>query len=327
MAKLARVFITQPVVEGALQRLRAMAEVAVYPDASRIIPRQELLSAVANCDILCCLLHDRIDAEVIDAGKSLRMIADCAITPSNIDIDRAHQRGIVVSGFPKDLAAEVTADHQWALLMAIARRIPEADRTVRSGVFPGAQSLYLAGTHVSGKTLGTIGLGAIGTCLVRRARAFRMRILYTKRSPLSHTDELALGVEYRPLTELLRESDFVVVNASYRRATHHLVGTAELAALRPSAFLINAARGPIVDEAALATALRERRIAGAALDVFEAEPQVHPELLRLDNVILTPHLGTATLETLEQIESVMADNVIAFLTGQPLPVPLEPDTE
>lgn len=316
MTKPVRVFATQPLVEAALRRLRAVAEVDVYPDASRIIPREKLLSGVARCDVLCSLLHDRIDAGVIDAGKSLRLIANCAITPANVDVARAHQRGIVVTGFPKDLAAEATADLQWTLLLASARRVVEADKKVRQGLFPGAQSLHFAGVKVSGRTLGTIGLGAVGRYVVERAHGFRMRVLYTKPARLAAREEAALGIEYRAFEDLLRESDFVVVNASYTPDTYHLIGAAQLELLKPTACLINTARGPIVDETALARSLRERRIAGAALDVHEAEPQINPGLLELDNVILTPHLGTVEMDTLERIESVMADNVVTFLRGE-----------
>jgi glyoxylate reductase len=309
------IFVTQPVGDAAIERLRAMGEVEVNPDSSRPLPRERLMEAVARCDVLVCLLHDRVDAAVIDAAPRLRIIASGAVVPANIDVARATERRIPVTVIP-NLVAETTADTQWALLMAVARRIPEADRKLRQGLFPGAQSLHFVGADISGRTLGTVGFGAIGRHVAQRARGFRMRVLYTKRSRLNPAEEAELHVEYRSLEDLLRESDFVAVNASLHEGTRHLIGAPELALMRPSAYLVNTSRGPIVDEAALIEALRSRRIAGAALDVYENEPQVSPGLLEFENVVLTPHIGSATRETRERIASVVVDNVAAFLAGQ-----------
>jgi glyoxylate reductase len=309
-----RIFVTQPLAGTALERLRAAGEVEVNPDASSILSRARLIEAVRRCEILCCLLHDRIDAEIIDAAPSLRMISNGAINPSNIDVERARERGIVLAGIP-NIVAETTADLQWALLLAVARRVVEADRALRRGQFPGSQSLFFAGGTVGGATFGSVGYGAIGEHSAKRAHGFGMRALYTKRSRLSAAEEKAAGIEYRTLDDLLRESDFVVLNAAYSHQTHHLIGARALALMKPTAYLINTARGPIVDESALAAALRERRIAGAGLDVFEAEPRVDPELLSLDNVVLTPHIGSATHATRKAIADHIADNVLAFLKG------------
>jgi len=312
---MARVFVTQPIPEAALERLRSVAEVRVHGDASRILPKDRLLEEVASCEVLYCLLHDRVDREVIEAGKNLKLIATSAVVPANVEVAAATERGIPVTVIP-NVVVEATADLQWGLLIAVARRIVEADRALRAGLFPGSQSMYFVGGEVNGKTLGTIGLGAIGRAIVERARGFRMRILYTKRNRLSPEEERALGVEYRALDDLLRESDFVVINASYHPGTYHLVGARELGLMKPTAYLINTARGPIVDEDALVEALKARRIAGAALDVYEQEPQVHPELLTLDNVVLTPHIGSAARETRERIASIVVDNILAFLRGE-----------
>jgi glyoxylate reductase len=182
-------------------------------------------------------------------------------------------------------------------------------------MFPGSQSLQFAGAEVNGRTLGTIGLGAIGTGIARRAQGFGMRVLYTKRNRLSAAEEQVLSLHYRSLDDLLRESDFVVINASFHAGTTHLIGPRELSLMKPTAYLINTARGPIVDEQALVDALKARRIAGAGLDVFEHEPEVHRDLPGLDNVVLTPHLGSITTETLERIASTVVDNILAFLRG------------
>jgi glyoxylate reductase len=198
----------------------------------------------------------------------------------------------------------------------VARRVVEADRALRAGMFPGAQSQRFVGGEVHGKTLGTIGLGAIGRATVYRARGFGMRVVYTKRQRLPVAEEEALGVQYRTLPELLSESDFVVVNASYHPGTHHLIGAKELSLMKPTAYLINTARGPIVDEAALVEVLRAGRIAGAALDVYEREPEVTPALKELSNVVLTPHIGSAARDTREQIAHIVVDNILEFLGGR-----------
>ncbi|TAM59835.1 D-glycerate dehydrogenase [bacterium] len=321
-----RIFVTQPVVEAPLRRLRALpgVEVAVNPDSSRILPRDRLLQEAARADVLCCLLHDRIDAEVVDAGTSLRLIANGAIHPANIDVARATARGIAVTTIPS-IVTEATADLHWAILMAVARRIPEADRGIRAGTFPGSQSLHFAGRMVAGKTIGIVGFGDIGRAVARRAHGFGMRVLYNKRQALAPSEETELQVEYRALEALLRESDFVSLHASYHPGTHHLIGPAQLALMQPTSYVVNTARGPIVDEAALVEALRTRSIAGAALDVYEREPEVHAGLLGLDNVVLTPHVGSATLETREAIAAAIVDNVTAFLRGERPPHLVNPE--
>ena len=313
-----RIFVTQPLLGSAIQRLRALGDVTVFPDASRILPHDVLLNETATADVLCCLLQDRIDREVLDAGRSLRLIATGVVVPGNIDMAYATERGIPVTSIP-NIVAETTADLQFGLLMAISRRIVEGDKALRAGVFPGSQSSHFAGGDVGGRTLGSIGLGAIGRAVARRARGFGMKVLYTQRRPLSPAEEQELGVTHSPLDDLLRESDFITLNASYHPGTHHLIGPRELGLMKPTAYLINTARGPIVDEAALAEALAGGRIAGAALDVYEREPEVHPALLGLSNVVLTPHLGSATRSVRERIASIIADNVEAFVQGRRLP--------
>jgi len=310
----AKVFVTQPIPEKALSRLREVAEVQLNPDSTHIITKPELIAAVERNEYLVCLLHDRVDAEVINANNNLKLIASMAITPAGVDVSAATARRIPVTNIPP-FVTEATADLHWALLLTGARRVVESDRALRSGVFPGGQSMHFVGGEVNGKILGIVGLGAIGEAVARRARGFNMRILYTKRRRLDETREAALGVEYRSLDGLLRDSDFVSVNAALSAETIHLIGDRELRLMRPSAYLINTARGPIVDEKALVRALTEKRIAGAALDVYEQEPLVEPGLIGLPNVVLTPHLGSAALDTRERVAAILVDNVIAVIEG------------
>lgn len=310
-----KIFVTQPIPEKALAQLREVAEVELNPDPLHIIAKPELMAALKRNEYLFCLLHDTVDAEMINASPNLKLIASMAIIPAGIDVQAATARRIPVTTIPP-LVTEAAADLHWALLLAVARSVVEADRALRSGVFPGGQSMRFVGSEVHGKTLGIIGLGSIGQAVARRARGFGMRILYTKRRRLEEAQEAALGVEYRSLDDLLRESDFVSVNAALTRETVHLIGYRELGLMRPSAFLINTARGPIVDEKALVRALEEKRIAGAALDVYEHEPMVEPGLINLPNVVLTPHLGSAALETRERIASIVVENIKAVIDGR-----------
>ncbi|MBI4589679.1 MAG: D-glycerate dehydrogenase [Candidatus Rokubacteria bacterium] len=310
-----RIFVTQPIPETALARLREVGDVEMNPDPLHITTKSELQAALTRNEYLVCLLHDRVDREVIEGSPRLKLIASMAIVPAGVDVAAATARGIPVTTIPP-LVTGATADLHWALLLAVARRVVEADRAVRSGLFPGGQSLYFVGGEVHGKTLGIVGLGQIGEAVARRAQGFAMRILYTKRHRLDAPREDSLGVVYRPLDDLLRESDFVSLNVALTAETVHLIGRRELALMRPSAFLVNTARGPVLDEKALVDALEEKRIAGAALDVYEHEPLVEPRLLTLPNVVLTPHIGSAALDTRVWIADVVADNVIAVIRGR-----------
>jgi glyoxylate reductase len=314
-AKRARVLISQPIPASALERLRSVAEVDMGKDSAQIMPRAELLERIRRADCLFHLMHDAVDAEIIAAGQDLRVIASMAIVPATVDVAAATARRIPVTTIPP-IVTEATADLHWALLLAVARRVVEGDSALRRGVFPGSQSHHFAGAAVHGKTLGIIGLGRIGRAVARRARGFDMRILYTKRSRLSEEDERDLGAAYLPLDDLLRQSDFVSLNAAFTRETHHLIGARELSLMRPTAFLLNTARGPIVDESALVEALRSGRIAGAGLDVYEEEPRVHPGLLGLERVVLTPHLGSAVAELRERMAHVVVENILAVIRGE-----------
>ncbi len=310
-----RVFITQPVAARAIERLQRVAEVDGNPDPLRILDTAELAEAVRTRDILFCLVQDTVDARVIAANPALRMIATMTITPQQIDVAAATARRIPVTTIPP-MVTEATADLAMALLLAVARRVSEADRLVRDGVFPGAQSRRFEGHAVAGATLGLLGCGRVGQAVARRARGFGMRLLYTDPRRLDASVEAALGLGWVSLHELLAEADFVSVHVPLAPATRHLVSARELASMKPTAYLINTSRGPVVDEAALVAALREGRIAGAALDVFEHEPRVAPALLVMPNVVLTPHIGSAEVELRARMADVVVDNILAVLDGR-----------
>jgi glyoxylate reductase len=309
------VVVSQPIAPSAVARLRTFAAVEMGEDSSRIMARADLLERVRRADVLFHLMHDSVDAEMIAAATTLRLIASLAIIPATVDVAAATARKIPVTTIPP-IVTEATADLSWALLMAAARRVVEGDMALRQGIYPGSQSNHFAGGAVHGKTIGIIGLGRIGRAMARRARGFDMRILYTKRSRLSEVEERELGVTYVPLNDLLRQADFISINAAFTRETRHLIGARELALMKPTAFLINTSRGPLVDEAALVEVLQARRLAGAGLDVYEEEPRVHPGLLPLHQVVLTPHLGSAVGELREQMAHVVVDNIQAVLKGE-----------
>jgi glyoxylate reductase len=320
-----RIFVTQPVAESALARLRAVASVKVNPDDSRIIPRTALIEAVKKADILFCLLHDKIDKAVIAANPKLRHIAAQSISPSNIDVAEATARRIPVTVVPP-LTTEATADLNFGLMLAVARRMVEGDRLVRAGKFPGGQSRHLLGSFVWGKTIGLIGGGGlIGKAVARRAHGFGMRVLYWTPRRKPEAEEREAGLTYVPLDELLRESDFVSLHQPLNPTTRHQIGARELGLMKKTAFLINTARGPIVDEAALVRALKGRKIAGAGLDVFEHEPKVSPELKKMANVVIVPHLGSATTEVREEMAGIVVDNILALLEGRKPPNCVNPE--
>ena len=306
------VVISQPIPRSAVERLRTFADVEMGEDGSRIMARADLLERVRRADGLFQLMHDLVDAEMIAAATRLRVIASMAIVPATVDVAAATARKIAVTTIPP-IVTEATADLNWALLMAAARRVVEGDAALRRGIFPGSQSNHFNGVAVHGKSLGIVGLGRIGRAVARRARGFDMRILYTKRSRLPDAEERELGATYVSLDELLRQADFVSINAAFTPQTRHIIGARELALMKPTAFLINTSRGPLVDEAALAEALRSRRIAGAGLDVYEEEPRVQAGLLSLPQAVLTPHLGSAVAELREQMAHVVVDNIHAVL--------------
>jgi glyoxylate reductase len=316
LTNLPRIFVTQPVADSAVKRLRALGSVKTFPDDSRIIPHKALVAAVKKTDILFCLLHDKIDRAVIAANPKLRHVAAQSISPSNIDVAEASKRGIPVTVVPP-VTTEATADLTFGLMLAAARRMIEGDRLVRAGKFPGGQSRHLLGAIVHGKTLGLVGGGGlIGKAVAKRGRGFDMRVLYWTPRRKPESEEREFGLTYVPLDELLRESDFVSIHSPLNNETRHQIGARELGLMKKTAFIVNTARGPIIDEKALVRALKAKKIAGAGLDVFEFEPKVSTELKKMKNVVLNPHLGSATVDVREVMANIVVDNIEALLAGR-----------
>lgn len=314
-----RVFITQPVHPAAIDRLRSVAEVDLNPDPLHIMTKDELIAAVRRCDVLYCLLHDKVDADVIGANPALRAIVSTTVTPADIDIAAATARGIPVTVVPAALLDDATADLAWALILCVGRRVAESDRLMRRGTFPGSQSCYMEGGGIAGRTLGLLGMGGVGRATARRALGFSMRALYYDPKRIPAPDEQALGLTWVPFETLLAESDFVSLHAKLTPETRHLMGEAQFARMKPTAYFINTARGPLVDEEALVRALTRKSIAGAGLDVFEHEPRPHSALLEMQNVVVTPHVGSADNETRAKMAQIAADNTIAILQGRAAP--------
>lgn len=309
-----KVFISGKIPRLAYEILSEEFEVSMHDDL-RLLSKEEIIKGLEGKDALLCLLSDSIDTEIIESNPQLQVIANYGAGFNNIDIGTAGSRGIPVTNTP-DVSTAATADLTIGLMLAIARRIVEGDKETRAGHFKGWAPLYHLGVEVTGKTLGIVGMGNIGQAVTRRAKAFDMDVIYTSRTRLSEEVEKELGVTYMSFEEVLKKSDFISLNLSYSPATYHMIGAKELELMKPTAYLLNAARGPLVDEKALLEALRQKTIAGAALDVYEFEPNVTEGLEKLDQVILTPHIGNATVETRDAMAEIAARNIIAVLKGE-----------
>jgi glyoxylate reductase len=303
------VLVTRRLPSSVLNKLRGAAAVEVY-SGEAAIPPDELRSRIADKDALVCLLTDQIGAAILDAAPKLKIVANVAVGYNNIDVAAARARGIVVTNTP-DVLTESVADFTWALILAITRRLSEGERLVRRGGWKGWALDFMLGTELRGKQLGVVGFGRIGRAVAARAPAFGMRVAYT-----STTTTPAEGAEPLSLDRLLVTSDVVSLHVPLTSETRHLLDKRALARMKRSAYLVNTSRGPVIDEAALAWALQQHLVAGAALDVYENEPAVHPDLLQLDNVLLVPHLASATTETRTAMADLAADNVIAVLEGR-----------
>lgn len=276
-----------------------------------------LREGLCQADAAIVTLGDRIDAETIHAATRLKILANYAVGYNNIDLAAAQQRGLIITNTPEVLT-DATADLTWALLLATARRIVEGDALVRSGNWTGWSPTQLLGADVSGKVLGIIGMGRIGQAVAQRAAGFRMTLLYHQRQPMTAAT-CPQKWEYRSLQDLLKEADIVTIHVPLTPATRHLIGARELSWMKPTALLINTARGPIVDEGAMVEALARGTISGAGLDVYEEEPALHPALARLKQVVLLPHIGSATLQARVQMGLICLENIRAVLDGRPAP--------
>jgi len=319
------VLVTRPIFPEVIARLAEHVRVCVQEEDRRLEPAA-LRERVRGMVGLLSFVTDRVDASVMDASPELRVIGNCAVGYDNIDLDAATARGIQVSNTPGVLT-EATADLAWALILAVARKLVPADRHVRQGRFHGWGPMDFLGTDLCGATLGILGMGRIGRAVARRAVGFRMRILYTSRSPVEPLPADATlggagfgeGPERVPLDRLLRESDILTLHVPLSESTFHLIGRQELAAMKPASILINTSRGKVVDEAALVEALRDARMGGAGLDVYEDEPALAPGLCDLDNVVVLPHIGSATVGTRMKMAMTAAENIIQGVQGRRVP--------
>lgn len=311
-----KVFITRQIPEEGPKLLKKAGYEVVVAPQDAVISRDALLQGVRGVNALLPLLTDKIDAEVMDtAGKQLKIIANYAVGFDNIDIAAAQERGIIVTNTPEVLS-ETVAEHTFALMLALAHRIPEGDRFTRAGKYIGWEPMLLLGRDLSHKTLGIVGLGRIGALVAKHAvKGFDMRVLYYDVKP-NQEFEKEYGAKFVALEELLKQADFVSIHVPLLPATRHLMNAERLKLMKKTAYLVNTSRGPVVDEAALVAALQNGTIAGAALDVFENEPKLAPGLSDLENVVLTPHAASATIETRGKMSELAAQNIIAALSGK-----------
>jgi glyoxylate reductase len=302
---------------------RSRADVDIN-DTDAALDRTELIRRLQGRQGLVCLITDAIDAELLAACPELKVASNVAVGFNNIDVAAATKRGVVITNTP-DVLTETTADFAWTLLMATARRLVEADRYVRDGKFKHWKYMLLLGGDIHGKTLGIVGFGRIGRAMARRAQGFGMRILYQDAVAADAATERELRATRTDVATLLRESDFVTLHTPLLPETRHLINAQSLKTMKKTAYLINASRGPVVDEAALGQALKEGWIAGAGLDVFEEEPKVHPSLMGLRNVVLAPHIASASSDTRLQMANLAVDNCLAVLEGRTPPTPVNPE--
>ena len=308
-----KIFITRKIPEPGLDLLRKEFEIDINPH-DRVLTKEEIKKGLKGKDGLICLLTDTIDRSVIFSEPKLKMIASYAVGYDNIDVKAATERGIPVSNTPGVLT-DATSEMAWALLFSIARRTVEADKFTRAGKFKGWGPMLMLGQDIANKTLGIIGAGRIGTTVALKSKGFNMKILYVSSHP-NITLEQELNAKKVELQKLLKESDFISLHVPLTEKTYHLIGEKELKMMKKSAILINTSRGPVVDEKALAKALKEKWIFGAGLDVYEHEPSIEKELLDLDNVVLQPHSASATYESRTKMAIMAAENMIAGLKGE-----------
>jgi glyoxylate reductase len=308
------IFVSRRLPASVISRLESVGQVDVFA-GNGSITTDELHRAVVGKHALVTMLTEQVDGPLLDAATDLKIVANVAVGFNNVDVPAARSRGVIVTNTPNVLTDSV-ADFTWALILAITRRLAEGDRVIRRGAWKGWAFDYMLGSELRGKQLGLIGLGRIGAAVAARASAFGVRVAYSSRS-----EKGLNGAERMSFDQLLNTSDIVSLHVPLTPETRHLIDRKALTRMKRSAYLINTARGPVIDEEALAWALQQRLIAGAALDVYEHEPKVHPDLLQLDNVLLVPHLGSGTTETRTAMADLAADNVIAVLSGRP---PLTP---
>ena len=310
-----RVFVTRLIPEKGINLLKIFCQTVEINPYDRSLTHDELLHHVKDSDAILTMLSDEIDARLINETVKLKVIANYAVGYDNIDIKTATERGIFVTNTPGVLT-DSTADMAWALLFSITRRVVEGDKYTRAGKFVGWEPMLLLGGDLVGKTLGIVGAGRIGTAMAMRSMGWLMKVLYTSRSSRNTVLEESLCARRVSLDTLLRESDYVSIHAPLTGETRHMIGAKELSLMKRTAYLINTARGAVIDEEALVNALKNKQIAGAGLDVYEEEPKLKPGMKELDNVVLAPHLGSATIETRTRMAVIAAENIISVLKGE-----------
>jgi glyoxylate reductase len=317
-----KVLVTGHLPDDVVAPLVERFDVTMHP-VDQPMDRNTLLSSVADKQGLLCMITDTVDGALIDRAPDLKMVANFGVGFNNIDVEAATARAIMVSNTPGVLT-DATADITMALILSVGRRVVEGDKYTRQGQFKFWAPFHFLGHEITGKTLGIIGMGRIGTAVARRAAGFNMPLIYHNRRPIPKEKEQALGVRYADMETLLHQSDFVSVHVPLNRDTHHLIGSREFSAMKSSGYLINTSRGPVVDEAALLNALADNEIGGAGLDVYEHEPALTPGLEKLDNVILLPHMGSATQETRRRMGAMAVENLMSGLEGRMPPNCLNP---
>ncbi len=318
-----RVLVTREVFDETLEYLRQHCEVIDNQGDQPYAP-EALGKALAACDGLMCCLTDRVDVALLAAAPGLKAVANIAVGYNNIDVPACTARGVMATNTPGVLD-DSTADLAWTLMLGAARRITEVERRVRNGEWTGWQLKQWLGVDVHHATLGIVGMGRIGQAIARRAAGFDMKVIYHNRKPIEPELEHKCNAAYVSFEELLAQSDFIVLQVPYSPATHHLIGAAQLAKMKPTAILINSTRGGVVDDAALVAALKNGTIRGAGLDVYENEPKLHPEFLKLDNVVLAPHVGSSTEATRKAMAMLAAKNLVAVMRGETPPNLLNPE--
>ncbi|MDY7030117.1 MAG: D-glycerate dehydrogenase [Spirochaetota bacterium] len=317
-----KVYVSRPLPQDGIELLKESCEVEVNPE-DRPLSREEFLEKISGRDGVLCLLHDRIDAEVFDAVPGIKGFANYAVGYDNIDVKEATRRGIPISNTPGVLT-DATAEMAWALLFAIGRRVVESDRVMRSGNWPGWGPLQFLGGDVAGATLGIIGAGRIGTAMALKSKGFRMQVLYYDVRP-NETLEKELGARKVELDELLRESDFISIHTPLMPETRHLITLDQIKKMKSTAYLINTSRGPVIRESDLLKALQQEIIAGAAIDVYEFEPEMTPGLEKLDNIVITPHTASGTIGSRTNMALKAAANLVAMVRGEKAPDCVNPE--
>src|SRR3972149_446959 len=311
-----KIFVTRKLPGEHIKKPETAGHEVVISDVDRPLTEEELVEKVKGADAILSLLTDRIDADLMDvAGPQLKIISNYAVGYDNIDIKAATDRGIVVANTPSDEVNEAVAEHTWALILALARRIVEADESVRKGGYKGWEPQIFIGVNLIGKTLGVIGLGRIGSMVARRAKGYNMTVLYNKHEPDSEAEK-ELGVTFASLDELLAKSDFVSLHVPLTDETRHMINKETLAKMKKGSFLVNTARGPVIDERDLGEALKSGQLSGAALDVYDNEPDIDPEFLVMPNTITTPHIASATWEARNKMGEMAAAAILDALEGK-----------